>query len=162
MYLRQLSPAELAERLQVQVVQPKMQRLSDPAYVQAMIPLLQERLHTLGDFHNMSAYFFDTPLSYDTNVLIPKGKKPRETANVLSEVGDHLLRYDGAWSDTGLEHAMRDFVARTKWDNRSLFMALRVAITGRTASPPLFATMEVLGRETCLARLEDAVATLQK
>jgi glutamyl-tRNA synthetase len=41
-------------------------------------------------------------------------------------------------------------------------MALRVAITGRTASPPLFATMEVLGRETCLARLEDAVATLQK
>jgi glutamyl-tRNA synthetase len=162
MYLRQLSSAELAERLQVQVVQPKLQRLSDPAYVRAMIPLLQERLHTLGDFHNMSAYFFDTPLSYDPNVLIPKGKKPRETANVLSEVGDHLLRYDGAWSDAGLEHAMRDFVDRTKWDNRSLFMALRVAITGRTASPPLFATMAVLGRETCLARLEDAVATLQK
>jgi glutamyl-tRNA synthetase len=162
MYLRQLSPAELAERLQVQVVQPKIQRLSDPAYVQAMIPLLQERLPTLGDFHHMSAYFFDATLSYDTNVLIPKGKKSRETANVLSELGDHLLRYDGAWSDAGLEHAMRDFVERTKWDNRSLFMALRVAITGRTASPPLFATMEVLGRETCLARLEDAVATLQK
>jgi glutamyl-tRNA synthetase len=162
MYLRQLSPAELAERLQAQVVRPKAQRLGDPAYVQAMIPLLQERLHTLGEFHNLSAYFFDTPLSYDPNVLVPKDKKPRETANVLSEVGDHLLRYDGAWSDAGLEQAMRDFLDRTKWGNRSLFMALRVAITGRTASPPLFATMAVLGRDTCLARLEDAVATLQK
>jgi glutamyl/glutaminyl-tRNA synthetase len=41
-------------------------------------------------------------------------------------------------------------------------MTLRVAITGRTASPPLFATMQVLGQAVCLTRLEDAVAILQK
>lgn len=76
-YLRQLTPEALAERLQRQIIQPKADRLSDPEYVQQLIPLLQERLHTLGDFHNMASYFYDNPLSYDTDQLIPKGRKPR-------------------------------------------------------------------------------------
>ena len=38
-----------------------------------------------------------------------------------------------------------------------LFMLVRVAVTGQTATPPLFETMEVLGRERCLARLDDAL-----
>ena len=161
-YLRQLTPEALAERLQRQIIQPKVQRLSDPEFVQQMIPLLQERLHTLGDFHTMASYFYDTPLSYDASQLIPKGKNPRETAKTLTELSEHFQRYDGAWSDAELEEAMRRYIEHTKWDNRSLFMTLRVAITGRTASPPLFATMQVLGRETCLARIEDAIAALQK
>lgn len=161
-YLRQLTPESLAERLQRQIIQPKVQRLSDPELVQQMIPLLQERLHTLGDFHTMASYFYDTPLAYDANQLIPKGKKPRETARTLTELSEHFQRYDGAWADAALEDGMRRYIEHTKWDNRSLFMTLRVAITGRTASPPLFATMQVLGRETCLARLEDAIAALQK
>ena len=161
-YLRQLTPEALAERLQRQIIQPKVQRLSDPEFVQQMVPLLQERLHTLGDFHTMASYFYDTPLSYDASQLIPKGKNPRETAKTLTELSEHFQRYDGAWSDTELEEAMRRYIEHTKWDNRSLFMTLRVAITGRTASPPLFATMQVLGRETCLARIEDAIAALQK
>ncbi len=162
MYVRQLSPAALAERLQAQVVQPKTHLLNDTAYMQAIIPLLQERLPTLGDFHHMASYFYDSPLTYDTNILVPKGKNPRETAKVLSEVSEQFLRHDGDWSDAALEQVMRDYVEGAKWDNRSLFMALRVALTGRTASPPLFATMEVLGRDMSLARLEDAVAALQK
>jgi glutamyl-tRNA synthetase len=161
-YLRQLTPEALAERLQRQIIQPKVQRLSDPEFVQQMIPLLQERLHTLGDFHTMASYFYDTPLAYDASELVPKGKKPRDTARMLTELSEHFQRYDGAWSDTELEDAMRRYIEHTKWDNRSLFMTLRVAITGRTASPPLFATMQVLGRETCLARIEDAIAALQK
>ncbi len=161
-YLRHLSPEALTERLQQQIIQPKLQRLSDPEYVQQMMPLLQERLHTLGDFHTMTSYFFDMPLSYDADQLVPKGKKPRETARILTEVSEHFQRYEGAWEDAELEGAMRGYVEHTKWDNRSLFMTLRVAITGRTASPPLFATMQVLGRETCLERLEDAIAALQK
>ncbi len=162
MYLRQLAPEALAERLQEQVIRPKAQRLADASYVREIVPLLQERLHTLGDFYSMAAFFYDTPLTYDTTLLIPKGRKPRETANVLTEVGDYLQRDDGPWTDAEIEAAMRTYLERAKWDARSLFMTLRVAITGRTASPPLFATMQVLGRETCLERIEDAIARLQK
>ena len=162
MYMRQLSASALAHHLYEQVIAPKVQRLTDMAYAQAITPLLQERLHTLGDFHHMAAFFYDTPLVYDANILVPKGKNPRDTAKTLAEVGEQLQRYSGPWHDTELEAFMRLYVEGSKWDASSLFMTMRVAITGRTASPPLFAIMQVLGKDVCLARLEDAVATLQK
>lgn len=162
MYVRQLTPDELAQRLHDQFIQPKLQRLADPAYTQAITPLLQERLHTLSDFHHMAAYFYDVPLTYDANSLLPKGRKPRETANVLADVSEQLQRYQGPWTDADLEAFMRLYLENSKWDGRSLFMAIRVVMTGRTASPPLFATMQALGKEVCLMRLEDAVATLQR
>jgi glutamyl-tRNA synthetase len=162
MYMRKLSLDELTHRLYKQVIEPKAQRLNDMAYAQAIAPLLQERLHTLGDFHDMAAFFYDTPLIYDKNLLVPKGRNPRETAKMLADVGEQIQRYNGSWEDTDLEAFMRTYLEGTKWDAKSLFMTLRVAVTGRTASPPLFATMQVLGKDVCLTRLEDAVATLQK
>lgn len=162
MYLRQLTPAELTQRLYEQVIQPKVQRLADPAYRQAITPLLQERLRTLSDFHQMAAFFYDEPLAYDTDLLVPKGRNRRETANVLADVSAQLQQYQGTWTDAALEALMRAYLDHSKWDARSLFMAMRVVITGRTASPPLFATMQALGRAVCLMRLEDAVATLQR
>lgn len=143
-------------------MQPKVQRLTDTAYLHKIIPLLQERLHTLGDFHHMAEFFYDTPLMVDPNLLVPKGRNPRETARVLTDVSAYLQEYSGAWEDAELESAMRTYLEHAKWDTRSLFMTLRVVVTGRTASPPLFASMQALGRELCLARLEDAVAVLQK
>jgi glutamyl-tRNA synthetase len=162
MYIRRLSLDELTHHLYKQVIEPKAQRLNDMAYAQAVAPLLQERLHTLGDFHDMAAFFYDTPLIYDKNLLVPKGRNPRETAKMLADVGEQIQRYNGSWQDTDLEAFMRTYLEGTKWDAKSLFMTLRVAVTGRTASPPLFATMRVLGKDVCLTRLEDAVATLQK
>jgi glutamyl-tRNA synthetase len=110
----------------------------------------------------MAAFFYDAPLVYDLTLLIPKGKNPRDTAKILAEIGEQLQRYSGPWHDAELEACMRTYVQESKWDARSLFMTMRVALTGRTASPPLFTTMQVLGKDVCLARLEDAVATLQK
>jgi glutamyl-tRNA synthetase len=162
MYIRQLTPEALLQRLQDQVLQPKVQRLTDAAYLQAMLPLLHERLPTLGAFHDLAAFFYEIPLMYDKNLLIPKGRNARETAKILTEITEHLQQDEGPWREAELENVMRTHIETTQGDARSLFMTLRVAITGRTASPPLFATMQVLGRELCLTRLEDAVALLQK
>ena len=73
-----------------------------------------------------------------------------------------LQRYSDPWHDSALEAVIRTYAEETSWEPRDLFMTLRVAMTGRTASPPLFATMQVLGQTICLTRLEDAVAILQK
>ena len=59
-----------------------------------------------------------------------------------------LDRYIAAWSSYD-EAAIGD-----------LFMAIRVAVTGRTATPPLFDTLVALGRDRTLARLDGAIATL--
>lgn len=162
LYLRQLSSEALAQRLHQQLLQPKRQRLDDPAYLRAIAPLVQERLRTLGDFHAMTAFFYDTPLAYDKTLLVPKGRNPREAARLLTEVSELWQRYEGPWQDSDLEAMMRTYTEQATWEARDLFMTLRVAMTGRTASPPLFALMQVLGRETCLTRVEDAIATLQK
>jgi len=162
MYIRQLPLDEFTRRLHQQVAQPKARRLDDPAYLREMAPLLQERLPTLGDFHAMATFFYDTPLTYDKVLLIPKGRHARDTARILTEVSDVLQREMGPWQESTLETTVRTYAAGTAWDTRDLFMTLRVAVTGRTASPPLFATMQVLGQAVCLTRLEDAVAMLQK
>ena len=162
LYIRQLSPEEFTRRLHQQITQPKARRLDDPAYLRAITPLLQERLPTLGDFHAMAAFFYDTPLTYDKALLIPKGRNARDTAHMLTEVSDVLQREAGPWQEHTLETTVRTYAESTTWDTRELFMTLRVALTGRTASPPLFATMQALGQEVCLTRLEDAIAILQK
>ncbi len=161
MYIRQLSPAALSQRL-LESARAKSRLLDDSAYVDAITPLLQERLRTLGDFQDMAAFFYDTPLAYDKALLLPKGRSPREAVKMLTEMTAVLVRHAGLWQGAELEASTRAYAEGAKWPGRDLFMTLRVAVTGRTASPPLFATMQVLGKDLCLSRLEDAVALLQK
>jgi glutamyl-tRNA synthetase len=57
-----------------------------------------------------------------------------------------------------MEEATRLFCEEVNWTTKEFFMLLREIMTGSTESPPLFETMEVLGKDECLARLQDAVA----
>jgi len=60
-----------------------------------------------------------------------------------------------------LEPPLRRLAEERGWKAGDLFMAIRVAVTGRTATPPLFDTLVALGRERALARLDAAVARLE-
>ena len=64
------------------------------------------------------------------------------------------------WSADAMEAPLRALVEEVGLKPIQLFTAIRVAVTGRAVSPPLFETMEVLGRATTRARLEDAMARL--
>ena len=57
---------------------------------------------------------------------------------------------------------MRAFVEESGFTAGQVFGVLRVAVTGQKVSPPLFESMEIIGRETCLARLETAVRALKQ
>ena len=65
------------------------------------------------------------------------------------------------WSSAAVEGALRDFCEANGWSPKELFMPVRVAVTGRTATPPLFETMEVLGKERCRWRLRRAIDVLR-
>ena len=60
-----------------------------------------------------------------------------------------------------LEPPLRALAEARGWKAGDLFMAIRVAVTGRTATPPLFDSLVALGRERTLARLDRAIATLE-
>ena len=61
-----------------------------------------------------------------------------------------------------VEQALRALAERIGLKTKELFMPVRVAVTGRKATPPLFATMAVLGKERCRRRLRGAITFLKK
>ena len=60
-----------------------------------------------------------------------------------------------------LEYALRSLSEELSLKTKELFGLLRTAVTGKTATPPLFQTMELLGKEKCLRRIEAAIDRLQ-
>ncbi|HXK08652.1 MAG TPA: glutamate--tRNA ligase [Vicinamibacteria bacterium] len=155
-YLRRLSPRELLDRL-------GEGPLSE-SHLLDVLPLVQERIETLEGFFEYAAFFFVGEVSYDAAALrsmVPKGRSEGETAKALRAVLDDELDPILDWRPESLERAIRGCAERTGWAPNELFMAVRVATTGRAASPPLFETLAVLGKETCRRRLRRAGEVLK-
>jgi len=106
----------------------------------------------------------DTTPRYDeaaAKAMVPKGRTAADTAKVLRALLEDELDPVLDWHREGIESALRRFAERTGWAPNELFMAVRVAATGRTASPPLFETLAVLGKETTRRRLRRAADALK-
>ena len=176
MWIRRLSPAELARRLRDEGFLPQglAQKYSD-RQVLAIVTLMQERLRKLSEFPAAVGFFIDSE-PYDADLLVPtKGKKQTPTRTgpeVLAAIETMRSAFAGEedegtvpvsgtvpeWTADVLEEVLRALADEMEWKPRDLFMPLRVAVTCRRISTPLFETMEILGRDECLARLDDALA----
>ena len=157
-YIRSLSPSELMSKLKCQM--SKFTEV-DENYLKKIVPLVQERMKTLGEFEELTSFFFEEP-GVDPKILVQKKRTSKETAAAVSTLNSQLstLKVED-WKAEKLEGICRSFVKdNPSWTAKDLFMTLRVALTGRTVSPPLFETMEVLGREKTLDRLQKAEASL--
>ena len=74
---------------------------------------------------------------------------------------DALARIENAPTvGKDLEAQMRDAATAKGWKFGDYFMCLRIAVTGKTATPPLLESMEILGKETCVERVKRAVRVL--
>ena len=93
--------------------------------------------------------------------LVAKGKTPAQTAKLLRLLVEDCLDPLLEWDSDTLEQALRGFCDGQGLTPKELFMAVRVAVTGRAAAPPLFETMAVLGKEVCRRRLRSAIDTLR-
>lgn len=133
---------------------------ADPAKMLQIAPLLRERIKTLRDVVTMGDFFFVDELPpYDPAELIPQ-KGDRDLAvNVLIAADDILSKAD--FTHAGLESALRAGAERLKIKAGQMFQPIRVAVCGRKNAPPLFETLEVLGRETSLKRINQAIAMLR-
>jgi len=121
---------------------------------------VQERLKKLSEFADATAFFAER-LPYDPADLVPakKGeplKTPAETLSALERLRSALAAAP-AWEAKALEELVRALAETIGWKPADLFMSLRVAVTCRKVSTPLFETMEILGREECLARVDASV-----
>ena len=161
-YIRQLSLEELADR-----VLPFLEVDSAPSvggidrdYLLRILPLVQERLKRLAQASELTGYFFQGEIAYNPDDLIQKGMDADTTIRALRRALS-VLSQTKAFDAHSLEEVLRATCADLGLSGRQFLGALRVATTGRTAAPPLFETMEVLGKERCLDRIEAAAVGLE-
>lgn len=162
-YIRKLNQADLAQRmipLLEKRLPPEIKRPLSVEYLHLVIPLVQERARTLKEVVDLSDFFFQEDLEYDSSLLVVKGIKNKETAlhalQAARRAMEHLAKYDAPT----LEGLLRPMAAELELKTGDFFGLLRLATTGRTAAPPLFQTMAVLGKERCLKHLDSALKKL--
>lgn len=124
-----------------------------------VVPLIQERIKLLGDVATVADFFFVENLPpYDPAELIPQ-KGDAAMAKTVLEKASGILRhmsFNHAELDAVLRAAAQDLKIKTG----QMFQPIRVAVCGRKNAPPLFETLEVLGRESCLTRIDSAIEML--
>ena len=136
-----------------------VKRPIDEEYVNRIAPLMYERVNLLSELPGRSGFFFVEELDYDAESLLVKGMDKEKAIASLKMCVTRLEGYP--FDHDALEGVLRPLTEELGLKTGSLFGLIRVAITGRTAAPPLFETMVVLGKARCLGRIRTAIARLQ-
>ncbi len=157
-HIRGLSVDDLSARL-LPIVQEKGWQV-DAAKMLRVTPLIRERIKLLRDVLTVADFFFLDPLPlYDPAELIPQKGDAAMALKVL-ERGREVLEKTEFKHDP-LDAALRAAAQELGVKAGQMFQPIRVAVCGRKNAPPLFETLEVLGKETTLARIEQAVQRVQ-
>jgi glutamyl-tRNA synthetase len=166
LYIREMTPAalqqQLAPYLAKQLGMDEEALLKNERYAK-LVPLVQERIKLLTEAWDKVDWAFvgaDAIRYPDPALLISKGLDGMKTLAIL-QAGAQLLRSTEPFASTALEPAFRSAADEAGVKVGSYFAPFRVAITGRTISPPLFESMEVLGRPETVARVENAITALK-
>jgi glutamyl-tRNA synthetase len=132
----------------------------DPARMAKITPLIQERIRLLRDVLNVADFFFVSELPpYDPAELIPKKGDATMAGRALEKAAAVLAACE--FSHDALEAGLRAAAEALGIKAGQMFEPVRVAVCGRKTAPPLFGTLEALGRETSLSRIESAIAKLK-
>jgi glutamyl-tRNA synthetase len=128
-------------------------------YLLRVIPLIRERIRTLNEAVAVADFFFlDELAPYDSAELIPQKGDAAMARRALEKAGEVLPSAE--FSHAGLESALRTASTELGVKAGQMFQPIRVAVCGRKNAPPLFETLEVLGRERCVRRIGEALAKL--
>lgn len=158
LHIRALDFADLAGRIKPFFI--KAGYTVDDAKLLKITHILRERLQGLDDAPVLAGFFFKEDISYEPGELLIKGISAgeaaalaRKVATVLAELPD--MRHDIA------EPAMRSLVEGSGLNTGQVFGMMRIAITGQRVSPPLFESMEIIGKDIVVRRMQKAVELLQ-
>ena len=127
--------------------------------MQQILPLIRERLVTLMDFNELTSFFYQD-FEIDTDLLLKKGTPELVTQQLQSVI--QVIENIKPWQLSEIESQLRALQEKNDWKKSQFFMMVRVAVTGRKATPPLFETIEVIGQAVTLDRLQKALAQISE
>jgi glutamyl-tRNA synthetase len=151
-YIKALPPEELAERLVPFVEREGLPADSDEgrAKLRDVAPLLVERLKRLDEAPPMVRFLFE------------RAEPDEKAAKALADQGEYLGAVADAleglekWTTPAIEEALRTLAEERELKPKKAFQPIRAAITGTLVSPPLFESLEIMGKDETLARLRAA------
>jgi glutamyl-tRNA synthetase len=154
-YLHELTTEQLADR----VIAWRFNK----DFLMAALPLVQTRIRKLDELIPATDFFFSGDLDY-TPVLRELTVPEVAPADVAKAVLAYVERFEArvGWTKQMLEDEAAAWCTQLGWKTKHAYMLLRVAVTGRTATPPLFETMVVLGKELTRRRLRRAAEAAAK
>ena len=151
-YIRKLSPDAFFAALRHTI-------LSDD-YIQAIAPLIQARIDTLGQFGDMTGFFFSDNVLPPETVWLPKKRTFEDTVAFAAE---QLATLEAAaWDAASIETTLKELGEAKQWSVKENFMLLRAILTGSTTSPPLMESLIVFGKSRSLDRLRRFLETQKK
>lgn len=151
-YLKSLAPEEIAKSLRWHLEQHKIQ-VTDESELIKVIILQRDRVKTLKELAKRSYYFFTDHINYDSGAVesIIKTTEPK----VLQTIIDNFYHLSD-WNKDTIHQAISTITEKTQLKLGKIAPPIRVAVTGNTTSPPIDLTLEVLGKERTLKRLQFA------
>ena len=125
-------------------------------YIKRVIALVQERMPLLSESPELTGFFFVDQPEFDPKAVAKWLTRPRASDLLLNAAAQ--LDALGEWTIQRIEQAVRSAGSELGFQGGDVIHPIRVAVTGRTVGPGLFQTIEVLGKERTVARLQAAAA----
>ena len=154
-YIRQMSVEQLTDSIISYWTDFPPQHIPMPidrSFLSQIVTLIQERLKTLADVEDSISFFISPTLNYNAHELIIGNITEQEPTYVLQRTLEIINKINSFCRDP-LENDLRSLAGNLNLSPRKFFGILRIAVTARSVSPPLFETMEILGRGICKERI---------
>jgi glutamyl-tRNA synthetase len=165
-YLRDMTPERFTQLLSDRLLRelpPEVPRPLDAGLVDALTPLVQERVKLLTELTPLVGFFFAhevSPPSAEEFLTRRWEDRAEDAANALAAVEEALNGLE-PWASEALEAALRELATNLEVRAGDLFTLIRLAVTGQRISPPLFESMEIIGTGPCLDRIAAAIEVLR-
>jgi len=157
-YIRNTPDPELAELVKPFLVESGLK--VDDARLRAIIPHVRERMNaSLKDALPFVDFLFMDHVNASPSDILQQKVTAEQAVKALTAAWN-TLRASPSFDAVAVEEGLRGLPAALELSPKAVFMTIRVAVTGRKATPPLFESISILGRERTLKRLEAAIANL--
>lgn len=156
-YIRKLAPEQLFE-LATNWAKKFAQEITifskDKEYVINVLRLVQDRLKMFSELEELTQYFVIEPQVSDEDLCQFTADIAR-AKEILSNMVSHLSKFEkNDWITSNLDTSLHNLISELNYKPKEAFMTLRLALTGKTATPPIFDTLEVLGKDISIQRLQ--------
>ncbi len=122
--------------------------------IERTIPLVKERIKKLSDFVPLTDFLWEKP-EYDMEVF--KRLKVENLEEILRKIAGSLKEMEKPWNAEIFEKTFRELADDLGLKAGDIFQLIRVAISGQTVTPPLFESIQIIGEEEAMKRIEEAI-----